>query len=95
MKIHLKQWFSGGILRLLGLALLFHKRRRILERLSVGLGFEELGSPSECSISGMILLMNSVLEGVCRLPCMSVYFMWRNTLYFSLQIDEKLNTSLT
>jgi hypothetical protein len=65
MKIHLKQRFSGGILRLLDLALLFHKRRRILERLSVYLGFEELVSPSECSISSMILLMKSVFEDVC------------------------------
>jgi hypothetical protein len=41
------------------------------------------------------LLLNSVFEHIRRLPFLSVYLMWRNTLYFNLHMDENLNNSLT
>jgi hypothetical protein len=98
MKIYLKRWSNGGILRLLDLALHFHKRRKFL----IICGFiwvlrSELARVIVV-IASMILyalLLISVFEHICRLPFISVYLMWRNTLYFSLHMDEKLNSSLT
>ena len=98
MKIHLKQWSNGGILRLLDLALPFHKRRKFL----IICGFiwvlrSELARVIVV-ISSMILyalLLIPLFEHICRLPFISVCLMWRNTLHFSLHMDEKLNNSLT
>jgi hypothetical protein len=85
-------------LRLLDLALHFYKRRKFL----IICGFiwvmrSELARVIVV-ISNMILyalLLISLFEHICWLPFMSVYLMWRNTLYFSLHSDENLNSSLT
>jgi len=98
MRIHQKQWSSGGILRLLDLALHYHKRRKFLTicgfisvlRSELARLIVVISSMTLCA-----LLLISVFEHICRLTFISVYLRRRNTLYFSLRMDEKLNTLLT
>jgi len=91
MKIGLKQWSSGGILRLLDLAFHYHRRRKFLIICWFIWVLRSELARLIVVISSMILcalLLISVCEHICRLPFISVYLMWRNTLYFSLRMDE-------
>jgi hypothetical protein len=105
MKINLNYWSGGGILRLLNLALHFHKRRKLLVICGFVWVLRSEIARLIVAISSMILsalLLSSVFKHICRLLCayiyiyiyIYIYLMWKNKLYFSLQMDEKLNNLL-